>query len=79
MILTEEEARSKWCCASFGLLDAISDAAGHRYPARCEASECMAWRWWGVWPNGEAKDTLYVTSLVVGYCGLARRPEEYPR
>lgn len=32
--MTEEEAKSKICCAS----------SGREYGLRCKASECMAWR-----------------------------------
>ena len=47
MILTEKEAKRKWCCAAFPSYDANKTQS----PSCCEASDCMAWRWiFG--PNG---------------------------
>ena len=66
MILTEDEARTKWCPAfriSYGgegsdPHDNRGDTPGNN--GRCIASRCMAWRW-----SGEA----------IGYCGLSGKPE----
>ena len=62
MILTEKEAKEKFCP---NFLD-----------VRCPGSECMAWRWAGyrpvpgkTAPGGEQQDEAH------GYCGLAGKPE----
>jgi hypothetical protein len=62
-MLTEEEARKKWCPnvrlngggAPFNRFNDGDDPPG----ALCMASACMSWRWW---------DGGY------GYCGLAGKP-----
>ncbi len=74
MLVTEKEAKTKWCPAA-----RVSDAGlGNRYPmvddltsgrafARCIASECMWWRWGcGSVPAGDESDRI-------GYCGMAGR------
>lgn len=53
---TEEEAKEKWC--------PLLNPTGHPIIYRCNASECMAWRW-GVAEGDPRK---------VGYCGLAGKP-----
>jgi hypothetical protein len=40
MMLTEDQARTKQCRAA-----AYSNKDGHLVPAKCIASDCMAWRW----------------------------------
>jgi hypothetical protein len=59
MILTVEEAKTKWCYRSIG---SVVDE-------KCVADECMAWREYGSTKNekGEVKE--------LGYCGLAGVPE----
>jgi hypothetical protein len=83
MILTEEEAKTKWCpfARSFDVpendeSDAIAITAGTNRvrsgrPDKwclCIASQCMAWTWLG----GTAGPRLR------GYCGLAKQ-NGYPR
>jgi hypothetical protein len=66
MILTEKEARDKWCCVSFA-----SAPQGNRagtLPTGCETSACMAWRWKDETCNANGEGWK-------GYCGLAGRPE----
>ena len=68
MLLTEEQARQKWC--PFATTTSLS--GGRIFDTRgeskgftlCIASACMAWRW--VNPNTSS----------LGFCGLAGTPEE---
>jgi len=58
MLVTEEEARDKYCCQQLDNAE-----PGESY---CLASQCMAWRWgWRV-DSGE--------NIRAGYCGLAGKP-----
>ena len=62
MILTEEEARKKWC--PFSQLTQSRNI-------KCDASKCMSWRWW------ENKKFLESEELHLnrrGYCGLSGKP-----
>ena len=85
MLLTEEEAKTKWCPAA-----RVSDAGlGNRYTmvddltsgmafAHCIASRCMWWRW-GVdetrdrhrKPDGTVEEYRHKA----GYCGIAGKPD----
>jgi hypothetical protein len=71
-MMTEEEAKTKWCpmvrttsnpsgCCSINRLYVSSVTT----ETRCIASECMAWRWFG---RGAARPDR-------GYCGLAGKAE----
>jgi len=78
MMLTEEQAREKWC--PFARVADKPDgpvAGANRWPGHafanhscCIASDCMAW-WWG------AKESPPVGAYPGkrGYCGLAGKPE----
>ena len=73
MLLTEDEAKTKWCpFVRASIYEAAdNDVSGNRAgPLResggCIASACMAWRW------GEP-DLLDRPRR--GFCGLSGRPE----
>ena len=66
MILTAEEAKTKWC--PFARVAAQGGAGVNRHVGaspstwpHCITDSCMAWRWWNQ-PANEAKHR--------GYCGL---------
>ena len=81
MILTEQEAKSKWCPMARVAVQVSPDCAfnRHGWDANCSASECMAWRWhdlaekWVTDIEGHYKDGIYHDPR--GFCGLAGRPE----
>jgi hypothetical protein len=50
MMLTEDEAETKWCPMTIG---------GPGRLARCCGSECMAWRWSGSPPPANRIDTAW--------------------
>lgn len=83
MILTEEEAKTKWCphgrvwqkASSEGITSFTTHGCMGSVPI-CIGSACMAWRFV---PQGEnysenmaTGDRTYLTP--VGYCGLAGKP-----
>lgn len=87
MLLTEEQAKSKWCPLSrelAGIQNAQGTAMGsfNRHPnsniPACITTSCMSWRW--ATPK-QVRDIDLVTSDVVdleprrGYCGAFGRPE----
>lgn len=81
-MLTEEDARAKWCPANRWGQDPLA-MQPHEFnpvPCRCIASECMAWRWVGTriaffdGDNGSGCSVQTPTGKS-GYCGLAGRPE----
>lgn len=99
MLLTEEEAREKWC--PFSRAQGTGAELSHNRPDgsyNCIASGCMAWRWDerplpGAGPEcetcgGMGGDPVHICPVckgtgrllrqrdVIGYCGLAGRPEE---
>jgi hypothetical protein len=74
MILTEKEARGKLCHATM-TPSPLRREEDLFCPARCFASECMAWRW-AVDPRGEpAMKKEGDEYRETGYCGLAGEPE----
>ena len=82
MLLTEDEARQKWCphvslCEVGG---AIYDNRGQSHGfTRCIASECMSWRWSDERRQGtivSVKETDGTEREVIrGYCGLSGKVE----
>jgi hypothetical protein len=81
MLLTEEQARGKWCAHArtvvsntafnriFARIEFVTSPEG----CRCIASECMSWRWSepNFLPRTEAEAKANPPK---GYCGLAGRP-----
>lgn len=62
MLLTEEEAKEKWC-------HRYSDSDGFR---SCIGDSCMAWRWHSVILHHEEPiQHVEVRKTGKGYCGLA--------
>lgn len=64
MLLTEEQARKKYCPHTTS-----PDGVLH-----CVASKCMAWRWGR--RGAEVNETFDPEYPTEGYCGLARKVEE---
>lgn len=60
-ILTPEAAKEKWCPLSMG-------NASARY--KCQASECMAWRWREVAETQDNGKLWFRLSETQGFCGL---------
>lgn len=78
MILTEEEAKTKWCPevrtglnAGMAVNRHVADAPGAidgvYDETRCRGSACMAWRWHNDGLSDYPPDTK-------GFCGKAGRP-----
>lgn len=72
MLVTEEEAKTKWCPFARKLLDSCNGRASYNIKddderIRCVASGCMAWRW-----NNQR---TFPDTGNKGDCGLAGRPE----
>jgi hypothetical protein len=64
MILTELEARGKWCHQT--LIAAPSSPSGSDFmPCACHGSACVAWRWYDDGSDEQPRR---------GYCGLAGKP-----
>lgn len=71
MLLTEEEAKKRWCpfarairSASHAMAAVNRDGPRPDPRALCLASECMAWNW----GQGDGKNRR-------GHCGLASVPQ----
>jgi hypothetical protein len=80
-MLTEKQAREKWCPhsrdsstggnrARFGAQEALQYEAEACADFPCIASACMAWRWAG-WEIDPKSGRPIVSKPVAGYCGLA--------
>lgn len=77
MLLTEKEAKTKWCPYAISAVRRYEDGAsvvnrriGSGKPdvdCMCIAADCMAWRAMSVKKDGE--------TVKMGYCGLAGKPE----
>lgn len=82
-MLTEEEAKTKWCPhvrvlastdgakAGVNMILTGDDLLPDRSKSNCIASACMAWRWRRRYAD-DAKEAKI--SHVTGYCGLAGKP-----
>lgn len=82
-MITEEEAKAKWCPFARAIghaTDGATHAINRAYPggeldiewSRCIASACMAWRWAEKWDT--LNDEYETGPLTRGYCGLAGKP-----
>lgn len=98
MFAKEEEAKTRWCPHARAVVSTVkqfnsviggavgnrtSDELEHPETLNCLGSECMAWRWAKMSPEGyvlvtgtkEAAQTLNGPDWKTGgYCGLAGRP-----
>ena len=80
MILTEEEARTKWCPEARVAIDAQGYSAANRFgddgksylgsQTFCIGSACMAWRW----SLGDGIARVVNNSTLTGFCGKAGKP-----
>lgn len=79
MILTEQEAKEKWCPQGHYHKE---DYAKETATPKCAASGCMMWRWYNTEEVEYMGFTTYpilnITKLSkdqwTGYCGLAGKP-----
>lgn len=80
MMLTEDQARTKWCPHVRELMDDAASANRDykgglgNIAARCIASECMQWRWRDDEQRRANRDAYGIKSA--GFCGLAGKPED---
>ncbi len=75
-IYTEQEAREKMLCPRTLGATVIAGEANF-YPACCQGSACMAWRWAETHINNpdDPKADMIKVGDVYGYCGLAGSPD----
>jgi len=75
MLMTSEEAQTKWCPFSHAIPGPIEapGTTGRRMAANpdatCLAEACACWRWWAD-PKGEQPGDY----APVGFCGMAGKP-----
>lgn len=77
MLLTEKDAKTKWCPFAVSVIRRYEDSAatvnrriGSGKPdvdCLCLAADCMMWRAVSLMKDGE--------TVKMGYCGLAGKPE----
>ncbi len=83
MMLTEEEARTKWCPHGRGVdNDFAAGIVVTNLGCLCLGSDCMQWRWLGrritFYDGDNGSGTTQTPENDIGkrgYCGLAGRPE----
>ena len=63
MLISEQEAKERLCPQKIAWK---ADPLTHL----CHGSDCLAWRW------GQELEIGQNTSALLGYCGLAGKPEE---
>lgn len=83
MLLTEDEAKAKWCPFSRVLVTDQAElpvavnrnnqtgAGGFWKGSKCVASECMAWRWGSDAGQSETDGSVSYEDFDKGCCGLA--------
>ena len=74
--MTEDEAKTRWCCGAQAVAAMMS---GSKTGALCIGSACMAWRWsrdaeWQAKAEAEYRRSGRRIVPTDGYCGLASRP-----
>jgi len=73
--MTEEKAKTKWCCAnmSFPIEVSVAYQAAPitEYTQKCQGSQCMAWR---KMPMVNIPGGNHRMRPDGGYCGLASKP-----
>lgn len=90
MLMTEEQARSKWCpmvrqsTDSFPTYNRLEDGTVPE-SCLCVSSDCMAWRWFDhdhserqeavQGMNDILRDIQSITGTRRGYCGAFGKPE----
>lgn len=89
MIVTEEEAKTKWCRharhaevgggawnrGNWEDGDVLNtNHNGGRYACTCLGSQCMAWRWVGGWSRDDRSGANGPVVPSKGYCGDAGAP-----
>ena len=77
--MTEDEAKTKWCCANMSFPVKVSVAYQAQpvieYTQKCQGSQCMAWRETTerkLEPSPKLTTALVKEKVTGGYCGLAR-------
>lgn len=89
MIVTEEEAKAKWCRhvrhaeagggswnrANWEDGDVLNtDHNNGRFACTCIGAKCMAWRWVGGWSRDDRTGLDAKVPLSKGYCGAEGKP-----
>lgn len=84
MLVTDEEAETKWCPFTRDAGGANRHGHGSSDEVRCIGSDCMAWRWDNAGNQAaeqEHEDSSAIGGVYIreepkrrGYCGLAGAP-----